>query len=81
MQDSLLKRNGMPKIAAVLGATGSVGRQALDVARHAEIKIDLFFKIIQAMLRVKGHKNHGLILLLNHLETRSQSAPPRRISE
>ena len=35
------KRNGMPKIAAVLGATGSVGRQALDVARHAEIKIDL----------------------------------------
>lgn len=35
------KRNGMPRIAAVLGATGSVGRQALDVARHAEIKIDL----------------------------------------
>ena len=35
------KRNGMPKIAAVLGATGSVGRQALDVARHADIRVDL----------------------------------------
>lgn len=35
------KRNGMPKTAAVLGATGSVGRQALDVARHADIKVDL----------------------------------------
>ena len=41
MMHSDSKRNGMPKIAAVLGATGSVGRQALDVARHADIKIDL----------------------------------------
>ena len=31
----------MTKTISVLGATGSVGMQALDVARHAEIKVDL----------------------------------------
>ena len=31
----------MEKIIAVLGATGSVGRQAIDVARHRGYKVDL----------------------------------------
>ena len=35
------KKSGMPSTVAVLGATGSVGRQALDVARNAGIAVDL----------------------------------------
>ena len=31
----------MPRSVAVLGATGSVGRQSLDVARHHGVRVEL----------------------------------------
>ena len=34
-------RGGMPASIAVLGSTGSVGRQALEVAAHHRIRVDL----------------------------------------
>ena len=36
-----MKHPKMPSSIAVLGATGSVGRQSLDVARHHGVRVDL----------------------------------------